>query len=210
MGKYNKNLDELNNTELIKTMYNIIIEMNETLNNKNEKKIDKLSIMLENTQKEVSDMHKEIGNLNNKLNEHTKILNNHTEILDAHTENFEENDKRFESLEIKLDKISKNLDDLSRTEKLHFEYITNKFNRMEQKIDSNFKYLDEKIDNTKNKLVSEVTDEFESFSMATTKFIKNIEIDNIKGMDDYNKIILRNLESRISILEEETEKYTII
>ena len=94
---------------------------------------------------------------------------------------------------------------------------------MEQKIDSNFKYLDEKIDNTKNKLVSEATDVFESFSMAATKSIKNIEnkidnekheriieIGNIKGMDDYNKIILRNLESRISILEEENEKYTII
>ena len=41
---------------------------------------------------------------------------------------------------------------LGRTEKLHFEYTSNKFNRLEQKIDSNFKYLDEKIDNTKNKL----------------------------------------------------------
>ena len=102
------------------------------------------------------------------------------------------------------------------------EYITNKFNRIEQKIDSNFKYLDEKVDNTKNKLASEIIEIFESFSIATAKSIKNIEnkidneknerileIDKIKGLNDYNKIILKNLESRITILEEESEKYNI-
>ena len=105
---------------------------------------------------------------------------------------------------------------------MHFEYTSNKFNRLEQKIDSNFKYLDEKIENTKSKLVSETTDVLGSFSIAATKSIKNIEnkidneknerileIDQIKGINDYNKIILRNLESRICILEEESEKYNL-
>ena len=109
-----------------------------------------------------------------------------------------------------------------RTEKLHFEYITNKFNRMEQRIDSNFKYLDEKIDNTKNKLVTDISDSLERFSITTTKLIDNIEkkidtevrerkleISKLNGFNDYDKIILNNLESRISILEEENEKYVI-
>lgn len=103
-----------------------------------------------------------------------------------------------------------------------FERIDNKFNRMEQKIDSNFKYLDEKIDNAKNKLVSEMVEELDKFSISTTKLMNNLEtkirneqderimeISKMKGINDYNKIILKNLESRISILEEESEKYTI-
>ena len=41
-----------------------------------------------------------------------------------------------------------------------------------------------------------------------TEFLKIFkEIDKINGINDYNKIILRNLESRICILEEEREKY---
>ena len=70
--------------------------------------------------------------------------------------------------------------------------------------------------------MSETTEVFESFSLAATKSMKNIEnkidneknerileIDKMKGMNDYNKIILRNLESRICILEEESEKYNL-
>ena len=180
MEKKSKNIEELNNIELMKVIYKELMEIKLAIDNRTEEKVDKLS---------------------DKIDEH---------------------DKRFEILENKMDKMSKNLDDLSRNEKSHFEYISNKFNRLEQKVDSNFKYLDEKIDNTKNKLVSETTEVLESFSIAATKSIKNIEskidneknervlqIDQIKGMNDYNKIILRNLESRICILEEESEKYNI-
>lgn len=118
--------------------------------------------------------------------------------------------------------IDKKIDNLDKIEKLHFEYITNKFNRIEQKIDSNFKYLEEKIDNTKNKLVSETTDIFESFSVATTKSIKNLEnkmdneknerimeISKMRSLNDYDRIILKNLESRITILEEESQNYEV-
>lgn len=119
-------------------------------------------------------------------------------------------------------KIDKKLDNLDKVEKLHFEYTTNKFNRIEQKIDSNFKYLDEKIDNTKNKLLSEITDIFESFSVVTTKSIKNLEnkmdneknerimeISKMRSLNDYDRIILKNLESRITILEEESQNYEV-
>ena len=179
MERNNKNIEETGNVELMKEIYKEIKEIKKSIN-KTDEKIDKLK------------------------------------------EKVEEHDKRFESLEYKTDKISKSLDDLSRTEKLHFEYTSNKFNRIEQKIDSNFKYLDEKIDNTKNKLVSETAEILESFSITATKSIKNIEnkidneknerllqIDQMRGMNDYNKIILRNLESRICILEEESEKYNL-
>lgn len=39
----------------------------------------------------------------------------------------------------------------------------------------------------------------------------NIQTENIekRELSDYDKIILKNLESRISILEEETQKYEI-
>jgi len=121
----------------------------------------------------------------NRINEELKI---HREILNMHSKKLEEHD--------------------------------NKFGRIEQKIDSNFKYLDSKIDNTKNKLISEIVEELDKFSISTTKLINNLEsklkneqderileISKMKGINDYNKIILKNLESRISILEEESEKY---
>ena len=133
--------------------------------------------------------------------------------------------ERFSKIEKKLeniDKIEEKLDNIDKIEKLHFEYITNKFNRIEQKIDSNFKYLDEKIDNTKDKLVSNITDLIENFSINASKLIDNvenkiknevrerkIEISKVKGLNDYDRIILKNLESRISILEEESQKYQI-
>ena len=207
MEKNNKNIEELSSIELMKEIYKEIVEMKQAIN-KTEKKVDKLS-------DEVDEMSDKLDELTDKVEEHDKRF----ESLGNKTDKLSEN---FESLEQKTDKISKSLDDLSRTEKLHFEYTSNKFNRLEQKIDSNFKYLDEKIDNTKNKLVSETSDILESFSIAATKSIKNIEnkinneknervsqIDQIRGMNDYNKIILRNLESRICILEEESEKYKL-
>lgn len=208
-----------------------------------EGKFDELGDEVKNIKKDVSDLNNKVDNLTdnvNKLNsdsekmkedikeikatldEHSKTLSEHTKILNKHTKKLEEHDERFATLENKTDKICKNLDDLGKTEKLHFEYTTNKFNRIEQKIDTNFKYLDEKIDTTKNNLISETADILETFSLATTKSIKNIEnkienekkervldIGQIKGLNDYNKIILRNLESRISILEEESEKYNL-
>ena len=204
----NKKMEELDNISLMKIIYNEIIAIKETISNKNENKIDKII-------NSVDKIEIDIEEIKATLDEHGKKLDEHSKKLDKH-------DEKFDILETKIDKISRNLDDLSRTEKLHFEYTNNKFNRLEQKIDTNFKYLDEKIETTKNKLVSEMTDVLESFSVAATKTMKNIEskieneknertleIDQIKGINDYNKIILRNLESRICILEEESEKYNL-
>jgi len=241
MEKYD--IEKLNNIELMKIIYKEIMELKSSINNKTEEKVDRLTNSvnkLETKVEKIDELAEAVNKLETKVEkideladtvnkmekdfkEMKKDIKEIKTTLDKHSEKLEEHDKKLESLDNKTDKIFKNLDDLSRTEKLHFEYTTNKFSRLDQKLDSNFKYLDEKMDNTKNKLVSEATDVFESFSIATTKSIKNIEnkidnekheriieIGNIKGMDDYNKIILRNLESRISILEEESEKYTVI
>ena len=70
--------------------------------------------------------------------------------------------------------------------------------------------------------MSETTDILENFSVATTKSINNLEnkIDNeenerimeiskMRSLNDYDRIILKNLESRITILEEESQNYEV-
>ena len=109
-------------------------------------------------------------------------------ILDKHTERLEEHDKRFETLENKTDKIDKKLDDLDKIQRLHFEYTGNKFGRLDKKIDYNFSCLDNKIDNE--------TEE------------RKVDISRIEGIKDFDRIVLSDLGSRISILEEESEKYS--
>lgn len=120
----------------------------------------------------------------------------------------------------RLDSIENKFDKLDKTEKSHFEYISNKFDRIEKNQKSNFEYLDDKIETSKNKMISSITEVFETFSNAASKTIENVEnkiineeaerkfeIDRLKNLDEYDKIVLRNLESRISILEEESEQY---
>ena len=105
--------------------------------------------------------------------------------------------KRFDQMEEYIENIDKG-------EKLHFEYIVNKLNKMEQK------------------LTADINDLFRSFSIGTTKETeisedkikdklptRKIELSQINSFNDYDRIILKNLESRISILEEETQKYDI-
>ena len=105
---------------------------------------------------------------------------------------------------------------------MHFEYTRNKFERIDKKIDSNFVYLDNKIENTRDKLITQITDLFENFAITTSKLISNLEnkienemnerktdVSKIKSLNEYDRIILNNLESRISILEEESEKYNL-
>jgi len=158
---------------------------------------------------EVKRNSKELNCINEELKIHRGILNEHSKKLDEHDIRFEKIDKKLDGHDIRFEKIDKKLDDHD-----------NKFNRIEQKLDSNFKYLDEKIDNTKNKLISAIVEELDKFSVSTTKLINNLEskirneqeerileISKMKGINDYNKLILKNLESRISILEEESEKY---
>lgn len=108
-------------------------------------------------------------------------------ILDKHTEKLEEHDQRFENLEKKTDKIDRKLDNLDKIERLHFEYTRNKFGRLDKKMDSNFSCLDNKIDNE--------TEE------------RKVDISRIEGIKDFDRIVLSDFGSRISILEEESEKY---
>ena len=61
---------------------------------------------------------------------------------------------------------------------------------------SQLEYLSKKINDLDNKIEKE-------------KDERVMEIAKIEGINDYDKIILKNLEGRICILEEETEKYIV-
>lgn len=80
--------------------------------------------------------------------------------------------------------------------------------------------MDKKIDNTKDKIVTETIDVLESFSINISNAIENVDskinteskerqyqIERLNNLTEYDKIVLRNLESRISILEEESQDY---
>ena len=147
------------------------------------------------------------------INDLGKNMSNLTKKVDNLTKDVGE-------LKNKVSNIEKKLDNLEKTEKSHFEYACNEFERIENKIDSNFKHLNDKIDNTKDKIVSEVIDVLEDFSIVTSKSIENVEnklrteskereyqIERLNNLTEYDKIVLKNLESRISILEEESQKY---
>ena len=105
-------------------------------------------------------------------------------------------------------------------EKNHYKSTCNEFDKINKKIDSNFVYLDKKIDNTKDKIVTETIDVLESFSINISNAIENVDskinteskerqyqIERLNNLTEYDKIVLRNLESRISILEEESQDY---
>lgn len=117
-------------------------------------------------------------------------------------------------IENKTNKIEAICEKIDKIGKYYLEYVCNRFEQIENKIDSNFYYLN-------NKIINDFTDGFETFDKITSKAIKNIEnkkdnekeerkyaIENIKNLSDYDRIVLKNLESRISILEEESEKYS--
>lgn len=129
-------------------------------------------------------------------------------------------EKRMDSIEKRMDKIEKRMDKLeSRFDKFE-RYTCNEFQRLEKKIDFNFKYLDKKIDSTKEKIISATIDEMERFSNAASRLINNVdsklqtetkerifEIEKLNNVTEYDKIVLKNLESRVSILEEESQRY---
>lgn len=129
-------------------------------------------------------------------------------------------EKRMDKIESRMDKIEKRMDKLeSRFDKFE-RYTCNEFQRLEKKIDFNFKYLDKKIDSTKEKIISATIDEMERFSNAASRLINNVdsklqtetkerifEIEKLNNVTEYDKIVLKNLESRVSILEEESQRY---
>lgn len=100
-------------------------------------------------------------------------------------------------------------------------FVENKLEELDQKIDINFKYTNGEIENIKDKIVYEVSDVLKKFLKINCNSIKNVgneileeskerqkHIERLNNLTDYDKIILKNLESRISILEEETQDYT--
>ena len=125
-----------------------------------------------------------------KLENLEKEQQEHTIRLRRLEEGQEFNFKKIIDHNLKIDKLIENLNVSDKVEKLHFEYVRNKFKRLEQKVDSNFKELNDKINNIRDII---------------------IKFDNIKfkGINDYERIVLNDLESRISILEEETETYKL-
>ncbi len=128
--------------------------------------------------------------------------------------------KTVKGLEKRMDSIEKRMDKLENRFNKFERYTCNEFQRLEKKIDFNFKYLDKKIDSTKEKIISATIDEMERFSNAASRLINNVdsklqtetkerifEIEKLNNVTEYDKIVLKNLESRVSILEEESQRY---
>ena len=112
---------------------------------------------------------------------------------------------------------NENIEELNEKEllKLIYKEVMKNIKELNEKI----KHLDEKIDNTKNQLVAEIAEELNNFSIMTAKSINNLEnkIENeiedrkveFRKVKDFNKIIITDIRSRVSILEEENEKYNL-
>jgi len=116
------------------------------------------------------------------------------------------------------------IEELNGIELLKLIYEEIKDNREEIKnfrkeLNDKFNYLDEKIDNTKKTLVKEISNEFKTFYEISEKVINNLEekIDieieerksDVSKIKEFNRIIINDVKSRVSILEEETEKYNL-
>ena len=128
--------------------------------------------------------------------------------------------EKVSKLETTIDGLKSDYEKLNKTEIQYFEYISSKVDRIEQKHETNFEYLNNKIDSESSKMISDITEIYQTFSDVASKTVENVEnkidneeltrkyeIDRLKNLNDYDKIILKNLESRISILEEETQSY---
>jgi len=117
------------------------------------------------------------------------------------------------------------IEELSGTELLKLIYEEVKNNREEikkelnERIDTVYKELNEKIDNTKNTLVKEISEEIKTFYEINQKLTNDLnkkiddEIEDRKvdfsKIKEFNKIIINDVRSRVSILEEESEKYNL-
>ena len=109
------------------------------------------------------------------------------------------------------------IEELNGMELLKLIYEEVKNNR--EDIQNVRKELNEKIDNTKNTLVAEIVEELNNFSITTTRLINKLEnkIENeiearkedVSKVKDFNRIIVNDIRSRVSILEEENEKYNL-
>ena len=114
-----------------------------------------------------------------------------------------------EELNEKIDAVHKELD----------KKIDAVYKELNEKIDIKFNYLDKKIDNTENTLVKDISEEFKTFYEVGQKRINNLEekIDSeiedrkidVSKIKEFNRIIISDIRGRVSILEEESEKYNL-
>ena len=190
--------------------------LKEILNKLNvlEIKVDKLEEKVNKIDKLEEKVNK-IDKLEEKVNKIDKLEEKINKI-----DKLEEKVSKIDSMEIELKRLNKKLDDYIEVEKNPYKSTCNEFDKINKKIDSNFVYLDKKIDNTKDKIVTETIDVLESFSINISNAIENVDskinteskerqyqIERLNNLTEYDKIVLRNLESRISILEEESQDY---
>ena len=206
-------LNKLNRLEIkvdkLEEKVNKIDKLEEKIN-----KIDKLEEKVSKIDKLEEKINK-IDKLEEKVNKIDKLEEKINKI-----DKLEEKVSKIDSMEIELKKLNKKLDDYIEVEKNHYKSTCNEFDRINKKIDSNFVYLDKKIDNTKDKIVTEMIDVLESFSVNISNSIENVDskidteskerqyqIERLNNLTEYDKIVLKNLDSRISILEEESQDY---
>ena len=152
---------------------------------------------LENLEKVQQEHTAKLENLEKVQQEHTAKLENLEKVQQEHSLKLERledgqefNFKRIIDHNLKIDKLIENLNVSDKVEKLHFEYVRNKFERLERKVDSNFRELNDKIKDMRDIIIK-----FDNL--------------NFKGINDYERIVINDLESRISILEEESETYKL-
>ena len=156
----------------------------------------------------------------NMMEKMLKMMGDICSRMDSMENRMDSIENRMDSIENRMDSMENRMDNFEKTEKAHFEHTCNEFERIEKKIDSNFKNLDKKIDITKEKIIIEVIEGVEEVSATTSKFISKVEnkvetevkerkyqIERLNNLTDYDKIVLKNLESRVAILEEESQKY---
>lgn len=174
---------EVTETKTIVEGHTKLLEEHTKILKKHEKILEEHTIKLENLEKVQQEHTAKLENLE-------KVQQEHTIKLERLEEGQEFNFKKIIDHNLKIDKLIENLNVSDKVEKLHFEYVRNKFDRLERKVDSNFKELNDKI-----KDIRDVIIKFDNL--------------NFKGINDYERIVLNDLESRISILEEESETYKL-
>ena len=125
-------------------------------------------------------------------------------------------EKRMDSIEKRMDKIESRMDKIEK----RMDKLESRFDKFERYTCNEFQRLEKKIDSTKEKIISATIDEMERFSNAASRLINNVdsklqtetkerifEIEKLNNVTEYDKIVLKNLESRVSILEEESQRY---
>lgn len=145
---------------------------------------------------------------------------NGVELLKLIYEEVKNNSDAIRILKERIDTVYKELN----------EKIDTVYNELNEKIDTvhkelkeeikdEFDYLDKKIDNTKKSLVIEISEEYKNLYEMTEKRINNLkkemdtEIEDRKAdvskVKEFNKMIFNDIRGRVSILEEESEKYNL-